>query len=142
MKKILFSLIILLINFNVVFGQAPTACDTPFTCSINLKLTLFPDVTVIYNVPYFKNPFPAACTDVKYFEDEYQGSSCPAPSSTLCENDTTALHYDVYYPTYHNFLGEGGCALPVVIFFHAGAFKECSGKDKDISVTLCTEFAK
>ncbi len=126
--------------------KAQTACDTPFNCSINLKIVLFSDVTIIHDVPYFKHPKHPEdfneCNDVKYKTAEYGGMSCPAPTETLCEPNTSLLVYDVYYPTYHKFFGEDGCGLPAFIFFHAGSYKECSAKDKDISVEICTEFAK
>ncbi len=146
------SIVIVLITITSFgFAQLPAnVCPSPGIACLNTPYNGKLDLanTNLYTIPatplrlsYSKSPKNPNLGDVKYKHDDFYSALCPAPSDTdHCDNDSTSLIYDVYYPdtSYHNY---ATCALPAVILFHAGGFGECTNLALPNIVTVCRQLA-
>lgn len=161
MKKI-FTLLL----FVFFIAISPHAQTIPNFWSCNRSFTnAYPGVTVrvIYNEYYGKCistcvPCISGCTipnftDVRYLEDNgftdgadkmtcsfpYSCKTNDADGSLPSKHYDGTLKYDVYYPEISGFTTPP--ELPVIFFFHAGGFSDCSYKSLPGIVQMCMEFA-
>lgn len=134
-----------------IFAQPPantctppsTAClNTPYNGNIDLAnpTTLHSIVATPQRLSYARTTLNSNFHDVKYVNDPgYDTVMCLPPDSNQCDNDTSILKYDVYYPTDHNYTA---CPLPAIILFHAGGFLECSNLLLPNIVTVAQELSR
>ncbi len=102
----------------------------------------------VYVFTYYKDT--GVIKDVLYHGDN--GLGCVTDSTTKCDDtnkhqtDETALRYRAFYPIGTDSLPDGhdynAKPLPLMAFFHAGGFKECTQYDDDFSETMGMEFAR
>ena len=79
-------------------------------------------------------------------ENDPPGTPTPClPGAAFCENvypeldEDKPLRYRVFFPKDHDY---ANTKLPVIVYFHAGAYSDCSAFDSDDVVYICKEFAK
>jgi acetyl esterase/lipase len=91
------------------------------------------DIIVENGKSYAKDPTSNGCKDVRYSDEN---ANCTGTQD--CNHQSSALAYDLYYPS--TAVYDYSCALPLVVYIHAGGFSDCSAIGSDSRV--CTNFAR
>lgn len=113
---------------------APVTDSTPANCIWKLKNIIYPDIAISAPIRYGKLTASPSFKDPEYAND----LTCNSADNCYV-NDTTDLHYIVYYPINHRY---DSLALPVVVLFHPGKFSDCNGYEVDFIDSICRHFAK
>ena len=139
MKTILLALLTCLSCF-MLQAQTPAvvADSTPANCMWKLKTTIYTNIAISAPIRYGKLTASPSFKDVVYLNDTSGSTFCNTADNCYV-NDTTDLHYIVYYPINHRY---DSLALPVVVIFHPGKFTDCNGYEIAFMDSLCRHFAK
>lgn len=139
---------------NVVFDPLTGDTKHPKDCTNNLRDNfLFPSSKIRQDYfDYYKGAPPGVIKDV-FYKDELGIVACSTASTDFCDqfnhhepNNKNTLRYKVYYPVSAT-IEEGGhdyvsTPLPIVVFFHAGGYMECTNFELHLMDVLCTNFAR
>lgn len=107
----------------------------------NLQNSIFTPAQIVidYNISYAGNH---GISDFYSSEDGITGGGMHCNDSTGCDYSSSALIYDVYYPSAAAYTQYNNAPLPAIFLFHAGGFSDCSSKDIDNIGKHCEGFAE